>query len=197
MSYTETLGRVMAGDYDEASEEERAEAVKELIAMCSVGAGAVSIQPVPLLDVVLVTPIQVGLVQGIGRIHGYHLDQKAVTEILAAFGASIVAQNVMMAAAKFVPIAGWAAAAAMAWALTQAIGEVADHYFKNGRGVPQDDLRTMFKKTYEQRKAERMNAMKAAPTLKERLEQLNEAYKAGLIDEEAYEAKKREILAEL
>ncbi len=196
MSYAATLGRVMAGDYDDATQEERHEAVKELIAVCAVAAGAVSIQPVPLLDLVLVSPIQVGLVQGIGRIYGHQLDKKAVVEMLSTFGASLVAQNVMMASAKLVPFAGWIAAAAMAYALTHAIGEVADHYFRHGRGVSPDDLKSMFRKTYKEKKDERMAAMKE-PSLKERLEQLKEAYAAGLIDDDEFEVKKADILAAL
>jgi len=196
MGYAETLGRIMAGDYDEATQEERDGAVKELISMCAVAAGAVSIQPVPLLDLVFVAPIQVGLVQGIGRIYGHQLDKKAVIEILSTFGASLVAQNVMMASAKLVPFAGWIAAAAMAYALTHAIGEVADHYFRHGRGVSSDDLKTMFKNAYKEKKDEKMAEMRE-PTLKERLEQLKEAYAAGLIDDDEFEAKKADILAAL
>ena len=192
MGYAETLGRIMAGDYDEATQEERDGAVKELISMCAVAAGAVSIQPVPLLDLVFVAPIQVGLVQGIGRIYGHQLDKKAVIEILSTFGASLVAQNVMMASAKLVPFAGWIAAAAMAYALTHAIGEVADHYFRHGRGVSSDDLKTMFKNAYKEKKDEKMAEMRE-PTLKER----KEAYAAGLIDDDEFEAKKADILAAL
>jgi uncharacterized protein (DUF697 family) len=197
MSYSQTVGRVMAGDYDGSTPEERSEAVRELITVCATAAGAVAIQPFPLLDVLLVSPIQIALVQGIGRIYGHRLDQKAVLEMMGTFGASLVAQNVMMAAAKLVPFAGWVAGAAMAYATTWAIGEVADHYFKYGRGVPADDLRDMFRRVYDGKKRERESAMKAAPSLKERLEQLNEARAAGLIDEEEYSRKKEEILAAL
>lgn len=197
MSYSQTVGRVMAGDYDGATPEERTAAVRELIVVCATAAGAVAIQPIPMLDVLLVSPIQIALVQGVGRIYGHRLDQKAVLEMMGAFGASLVAQNVMMAAAKLVPFAGWIAGAAMAYATTWAIGEVADHYFKNGRGVPAEDLREMFRQVYDGKKSEREAAMRAAPSLKERLEQLNEARAAGLIDEAEYNRKKEEMLAAL
>lgn len=194
MSYADTLGRVMNGDYDEATPEERAEAVREIIQVCSVASGALAIQPIPLLDMVLVIPVQVGMVQGIGRVYGHSLDRKAVIEIMATFGAGIVAQNVMIAAAKFVPFAGWIAAAAMSYALTFAIGEVSDHYFKTGRGVAPEDLKTMFKKVYREKKQERESGLRGSGSLKERLEQLTEARAAGLITEEEFEAKKQEIL---
>lgn len=194
MSYSDTVGRVLSGEFDDASAEDKVRAVRELITVCSTAAGAVAIQPVPLLDVVLITPIQIALVQGIGRIHGHHLDRRSVLEILGTFGASLVSQNILLATAKLVPVAGWLAGAAMAYAMTWAIGEVAQHYFSTGRGVGSDDLRTMFRKVYADKKEE---ALKRAPSLKERLEQLAEARAAGLLDEAEFERKKQEILSAL
>jgi uncharacterized protein (DUF697 family) len=194
MGYADTLRRVMEGDYAGASAEEKQRAVADVVQVCSVAAAAVSIQPFPLLDVALVTPIQIGMVQAIGRVHGHSLDRKSILEILGTFGASIVAQNVMMAAAKFVPFAGWIVASSMAYALTWAIGEVSEHYFRNGRGVPQDELRTMFRRVYEQKKTEKQRQHEGDTTLKERLEQLRQAHQAGLLSEEEFMRKKEEIL---
>ena len=50
-SYTDTIKRVMSGDYDDATPAERDEAVREVIQMCAAAAGAVSVQPIPLLDI--------------------------------------------------------------------------------------------------------------------------------------------------
>jgi uncharacterized protein (DUF697 family) len=197
MRYTETLNRILNGDYDQASPEERAAAIRDLVNLCSVAAGALAIQPIPLLDVALIIPIQIGMVQGIGRIHGHRLDSKSVIEIIGSFGAGLVAQNVMMATAKLVPFAGHLAAAAMAYALTYAIGEVATHYFSTGRGIPREELKEMFQAVYKRKKAEREQAMKGAPSLKEKLEQLKEARAAGLLTEEEFERKKQELLAGL
>jgi uncharacterized protein (DUF697 family) len=197
VGYSETISRILEADYADASPEERTSAIREVVSLSSVVAAALAIQPIPLLDAVLVIPVQIAMVQGIGRVHGHTLDRKSVIEMLGTFGAGIVAQNVMMAAAKLVPFAGWIAASAMAYAMTHAIGEVADHYFRTGRGIGPEELRTMFKKVYAQKKAEREEAMKGAGTLKERLEQLNEARAAGLVSEEEFERKKQEILGAL
>jgi len=194
-SYLETLNRVMEGDYDDATDEEKREAVKDVIQVCSAAAGAVAVQPVPFVDTILISPIQIAMVQAVGRIHGSTLDRKSVLEILSTFGASLVAQNVMIAAAKFVPFAGWAVAIAMAYALTYAIGEVSDYYFSHGRGVAPDDLKTMFKRVYKEKKKEKTDAHKDDETLKEKLEQLQEARAAELISEEEFERKKEELLA--
>lgn len=196
MSYMDTIRRTMEADYAEASDQEKDEAVRDLIQVCSVAAGAVAIQPIPLLDVALVTPIQIALVQGIGRVHGHQLDQKSVLEILTTFGASLVAQNAIMTAVKFVPFAGWAMAMSMAYALTYAIGEVSNEYFKRGRGVAQRDLESMFKRVYREKKAEKQEAAEGNVSLKDKIEQLNEAKKAGLLTEEEYEKKKADLLAD-
>lgn len=192
--YKETLERVIAGDYDGASDHEKREAIKDIIQMCSVAAGAVAIQPVPLLDVVLISPIQIGMVQAVGRIHGHKLDKTSVLEILGTFGASLVAQNVIMAAAKLIPFVGWIIAPSMAYALTYAIGEVSDYYFSHGRGVPESELKAMFKEVFEQKKTERQAAYKEAGSLKQRLTELTEAFEAGLITADEFEQKKQDVL---
>ncbi len=192
--HLDTLKRVLDGDYSEATEEEKSKAVKELVQVCAVAAGAVTIQPIPFVDTALIAPIQIGLVQGIGKIHGYKLDKRSILEILSTFGASIVAQNVIMAAAKFIPFFGWLVTISMAYALTWAIGEVSDHYFRNGRNVDEEELKRMFDRIYKAKKSEKEASHKGDKTLKQKLEELKEARKDGLLTEEEFEAKKAELL---
>lgn len=195
--YADTIGRVMSGDFAGASDEEKARHVRELIQVCAIAAGAVAVQPIPLLDIALLAPIQIGMVQGIGRIHGYDLDRKSVLEILSTFGASLVAQSVIMTAAKLIPFFGWAAALSMAYALTYAIGEVSDHYFRTGRGVSQASLREMFDSSYRRARADKEQSAAANVTLKAKLEQLTKAYELGLLTEDEYAKKKEELLRAL
>jgi uncharacterized protein (DUF697 family) len=189
------MKRVLDGDYTDASEDEKTRAVKELVQVCSVAAGAVTFQPFPLVDTVLITPIQIGLVQGIGKIHGYKLDTKSILEMFGTFGASIVAQNLIMAAAKLIPFVGWVITISMGYALTWAVGEVSDHYFRNGRRVDEAELKAMFERIYKTKKAEKTEQHKADKTLKEKLEQLKRARADGLLTDEEFETKKAEILA--
>lgn len=193
-SYAETFQRVLEGDYQDATPDERREAVREVIEMGSAAAAAAAIQPLPLLDVLLISPIQIGMVQAIGRVHGHRLDQKSILEILSTFGASVLAQNLIISSAKLVPFAGWIAAPAMAYSLTWAVGEVSEHYFAGGRGIEPAELREMFRKTYRSKKEEKVAAHRGDGSLKERLEQLAEAHRAGALTDEEYEAKKAEIL---
>jgi uncharacterized protein (DUF697 family) len=193
--HLDTLKRVLDGDYSEATDAEKQRAVRELVQVCAVAAGAVTIQPIPFVDTALLAPIQIGLVQGIGKIHGYKLDKRSILEILSTFGASLVAQNVIMAAAKFIPFLGWVVTISMAYAMTWAIGEVSDHYFRNGRNVDEQELKKMFERVYKAKKAEKEESHKADKTLKEKLEELKEARKEGLLTDDEFEAKKAELLA--
>jgi len=194
--YTDTIERVLEGNFDDASEEERQEAVKEVIAVCSLAASAVTIQPFPLVDLALITPIQIGMVQAIGRVHGHDLDRKSVLEILTTLGASIVAQNAVMAAAKCIPVLGWLMTLSMAYALTHAIGEVSDHYFLHGRGVSPDRLRAMFRKAYREKRAEKEREHHDNKELDRKLKLLRKLHSEGLLTEEEFEAKKQELLDE-
>lgn len=197
-SYTETMKRVMEGDFGDASEQERDEAVADVIRVGSIAAAAVVIQPIPFVDIATLSPIQITMVQAVGRVRGFtDLNSKSVLEILSTFGASIVAQNVLISAGGLLgPFLGPMVKVPMAYALTWAIGEVSDHYFKTGRGASPDELKSMFKKVYKQKKAEKEAAGRTAGTLKERLDQLKEAYAAGLLTEEEFQRKKEEMLAD-
>ncbi len=195
-SHTDTLDRILDGDFADATDDERTEAVREVIGACSVAAAAVAIQPIPLLDAALITPIQIVMVQAIGRVHGHALDRKAVLEILTTLGASLVAQNAMMAAAKCIPVLGWLVAVSMAFALTWAIGEVSDHYFRCGRGVEPAELRAMFREVYTDKRAEKQRQHRHDRDLKRKLDLLQQMLEEGLIDEDEYQARKEDLLAE-
>lgn len=193
--YIDTLKRVVEGDYANASDEEKDQAVTEVKKVGSAAAAAVAFQPLPLVDLALVSPIQILMVQAIARVRGFKIDRRAAVEILSTFGASLLAQNAIMAAAKFVPFAGWLVSISMAYALTYALAEVADHYFRNGRGASADELKQMFKRVYQEKRAEKEAQHKGNASLKDKLEQLKDAYKSGLLTEEQYEKKKEELLS--
>lgn len=194
-SYQETLDRILRGDFADASDEEKRETCAQVKKVCSVAAAAVAFQPFPLVDLAFISPIQIAMVQGIARVHGHRLDKRAVLEILGTFGASILAQNAIMAAAKLVPFAGWLIAMSMAYALTFAIGEVSEHYFRSDRGADPEELKAMFKRVYRDKKAEKEAQHRSDDRLKDKLEQLKEARQADLLTEEEFERKKEELLA--
>ncbi|MFH1811815.1 MAG: DUF697 domain-containing protein [Pseudomonadota bacterium] len=193
--FSSLLDRIMKGDYQDASSEQKEADLAEIKKVCSIAAAAVSFQPIPLVDSALIAPIQIGMVQAIARIHGHKLDRQSILEMLSTFGASILAQNAMMAAAKLIPIAGWLISVSMAYALTWAIAEVSDHYFRTGRGASSAELKDMFKRVYKSKKQEKQAEHKGNATLKDKLDQLKQARAEGLINDEEFEKKKEDVLA--
>jgi uncharacterized protein (DUF697 family) len=149
--YKETVKRILQGDFEGASEEEKRGAVKNLTASCTAAATVIVLQPVPALDVWLLLPVHIGLVQGIAHIRGYHLDKKSVLEILRTIRQSLLVQHVTIAGAKLVPGIGWLVAIAAANALTYALGEVSDFYFRRGRSMLPSELRAMLDRTFKER----------------------------------------------
>jgi uncharacterized protein (DUF697 family) len=192
-----TFDRVLSGDFDDADDVEKALAVHEVLQVSSIAASAVSIQPLPFVDMVLIAPIQIGMVQCVGRIYGHRLDKKAVVEILSTFGASLVTQGAMMSAAKLIPFVGWLITVPMAYAMTWAVGEVAHYYFRMGRGVPPAELSSMFERIYREKKEERRAAHDKKPSLSEQLKDIVRAREEGLLTDEEFEAAKARVLGGL
>ncbi len=197
MGYLETVSRVMHGNFANATDADKLAAVRDVTVVCSAAAAAVALQPVPLLDVALLAPIHVGMVQAIGQVHGHKLDAKSVVEMIATFGGSIVTRGVLGSVVKVIPVFGWAASASMAYAMTYAIGEASHCYFASGRGMSAAQLRSVFRSTYEAKRAEKAESAKTHETLKDKLRQLSEAYEAGLLTEDEYRKKKEDVLKEL
>jgi uncharacterized protein (DUF697 family) len=197
MGYLETIARVMHGNFEHATDAEKLAAVRDVTVVCSVGAAAVTVQPVPLLDIALLAPIHVGMVQAIGQVHGHKLDAKSVVEMLATFGGTLVTRSILGSVVKVIPVFGWAASASMAYAMTYAIGEVSHCYFASGRGLSSSQLRTMFRSVYDAKRAEKADAAKANETLKDKLRQITDAYEAGLLTAEEYREKKEQVLKEM
>jgi uncharacterized protein (DUF697 family) len=179
------------------SDEERDRAASEVIRVGSVVAAAVVIQPIPVLDLALITPIQIAMVKAIGGIYGYTLDWKTAFGIIGAFGASIATQNIVVASAKMVPFAGLPVAISVAYAMTHAIGVASKSYFKSGRKLSRARMRQLFAADFEATRTAKLQAASKDPALERELSQLAEAYRAGKLGEQEYMQKKEELLSRL
>jgi uncharacterized protein (DUF697 family) len=108
----------------------------------------VALQPVPFLDILLITPIQIGLVQGIGRLRGYHLGKKSALEIFRALRTSLTTEQLAIVGGKLVPTLGWLFSASVAYSMTYAFGELMDYYFRVGRSMLPAEMRETLKKQF-------------------------------------------------
>jgi uncharacterized protein (DUF697 family) len=142
------LDAILERRTDEWTESERREAMRGLVQAASASAAVAALQPIPFLDPVLLTPIQVGMVQAAARIHGYPIDKKSALELLKSFRVSLLARHLVIAGAKFVPTLGALVSAPLAYALTSALGEFADRYFERGRSMPPAEMRDTLDRLY-------------------------------------------------
>jgi uncharacterized protein (DUF697 family) len=150
--YKEELKRICGGQLDDASELEKERAAHALAQSCGAAAGLIAMQPVPLIDPLLIAPIQIAMVQGIARIYGYRLDKKSVLEILRTLRMSLLTQSTAGAAAKLVPVFGSLVSGATAHALTYAIGELSIRYFRGGRSMLPAQMRATLRRLFKEKR---------------------------------------------
>jgi uncharacterized protein (DUF697 family) len=83
----------------------------------------------PGVDLPVLTMSQIRLVLGIARCYGQEVDASRVPELLGVVGAGFGFRAAARELLDLVPVAGWAAKGAVAYAGTRAIGEAARRYF--------------------------------------------------------------------
>jgi uncharacterized protein (DUF697 family) len=93
--------------------------------------------PIPGADMPAITANQGRMVLGLAAVYGEELNLDRARELGAVLAAGFGLRAVSRQLVKFVPVAGWAAAAAIAYAGTLAMGRAAVLYFERGR-LPQD-----------------------------------------------------------
>jgi uncharacterized protein (DUF697 family) len=199
--YRETLEHSLHDDFDHASEEARASAVSRLIETSSAAAAVLAFQPFPGVDSLLVTPVHQELVEGIAHIRGFRLDRHGVFhEIVYPLGRRLVVQHAAMAATKLIPFADFLAVP-VAYALTLTLGQVADDYFRRGRSMSPEELRTCFDAVYKverahavKEKRDELRALFREPEVRRRVEEVKEAGRRGALSPEQVDRAIGEIL---
>jgi uncharacterized protein (DUF697 family) len=176
-----------------ATEEERTRAVEELIRKTSVTAAASTLQPVPVLDVAILTPLQFRMVRTIGRVRGCGVDDKEVKRIFHAVRMPIIASQASLLVAKLLQWIPWVPeilAFSLAYSLTFAIGRVSDEYFRE-QGMPLDRLRPRLEEISKKQFAEavhvKRNELRAIfrdPETRRRVKDLEKEYYEGKMDDD-------------
>lgn len=120
--------------------QERREQLKRLstsiINKFSTIAGTIGASPVPIADILILTPLQLLMIAIIGGLSCREFNKDTAHEYLAAAGINVGAAFGLRTAAhqllKLVPIAGWLGSGAIAASGTYAIGKSAEAYFFSG-----------------------------------------------------------------
>jgi uncharacterized protein (DUF697 family) len=92
------------------------------------GAGAI---PIPFVDLLIIPGIQVKLVMELAELYGQPLAGKGFMELAAGLGLGLVARQAAREFAKFIPVVGAAAGAALAGASTYALGRAFCFYYQS------------------------------------------------------------------
>ncbi|WP_224361493.1 YcjF family protein [Hyalangium versicolor] len=146
MSWLDTLDDIRTRDFSKVSEKDRDKAARDVINLCSYAAALVAISPLPLSDVVLMLPIQTGMVITVGHIYGRKVTKATARDLILELGTTaglgLLARQGIKA---LVPVFGALLTVAPAFAANWAMGRVAMEYFKNPR-LSREGLKEVFRR---------------------------------------------------
>jgi uncharacterized protein (DUF697 family) len=150
MSWLDTLESIRTRNFSKVSAPERDKTAREVINMCSYAAAVVSISPIPFSDVVLMLPIQTGMVMTVGHIYGRKVDQASAKRLILELGATAGAGFLVRQGIKaLVPIFGGLLTVVPAFAGNWGIGRVAMEYFKNP-GLSKDEMNEVYRQAKDE-----------------------------------------------
>ncbi len=104
-----------------SSKKEKVRVIIHGAATASAAAGAGMAQ-VPTSDSVVIAPIQIGMVIGIGSVYGHSVTQTEALGIIAAAGAVGIGRKISQILVGWIPLWGNMTNASTAFALTEAVG---------------------------------------------------------------------------
>jgi uncharacterized protein (DUF697 family) len=129
---------------------ERDKAARDVINLCSYAVAVVSISPIPLSDVVLMLPIQTGMVMTVGHIYGRKVTKASARDLILELGATAGLGFLARQGIKaLLPVFGALLTVVPAFAANWAMGRVAVEYFKNP-GATQEELKEVFRKAKDE-----------------------------------------------
>jgi GTP-binding protein Era len=115
---------------------------------------AVALAPIPVADILVLTPIQMAMVATIGHFHGVEVTAERATELMGVMGAGVGLREAARQLVKLVPGYGLVVSASIAFAGTVALGEVANVWFARKMKVDAQDLKELFTRTATRAKEE-------------------------------------------
>lgn len=124
----------------------RAKRVRALTYSKATACAGVALTPIPIADIVVITPIQIALVASIGYLHGVDVTRERILELLSVLGVGVGLRLAARQIAKLVPGAGSVVSAGIAFTGTVALGETANVWFSRNMSVPADELRELFRR---------------------------------------------------
>ncbi|HYH95965.1 YcjF family protein [Hyalangium sp.] len=150
MSWLDTLDDIRTRDFSKVSMKERDQTARDVVNMSSYMTALVAISPLPWTDVVLMLPIQTGMVVTVGHIYGRKVSKASARELILEMGTTAgVGLLARQGIKALIPMVGPLLTVGPAYAANWAMGRVAMEYFKNP-GLNREGLREVFRRAREE-----------------------------------------------
>jgi uncharacterized protein (DUF697 family) len=189
--YRDTIARLMRGNFQDLTPEQRRDKVEQVIQICASAAMVLSAMPVPFLDL----PVHAAMVRAVARVHGMDgSERQLVWKLAAGLGLGFTIREGL----RFVPFAGNLTRLTRAYGAAWALGQAADLYFEHAarKAAPPDpeSAQRTFALTLE-RKSEEQAVRLQGHAVVQRLRELKMDWDAGRIDEATFRSRVEVLLA--
>ncbi len=125
---------------------------KRIVKGAATACAGIAITPIPVADITIMTPVQIGMVLKIAALFGMELSWKRAKELLATVGSGLALRSLAQTLLKFFPIAGSFISPAIAFSGTMALGEVAIFYFENQMALDKQQIEERYYKAIQEAK---------------------------------------------
>lgn len=151
----------------------------QVVRRTTITAALIALTPIPLMDIIPLTAVQVTMVLTIARIYGQPLNYKRGREIFTGLGAGVIARTLFGELSKLGGVPGWVLSASIAAGTTLSIGALVVEMFETGLSPSKGRASALASKMTKRLKQKLSGMGRKTPT-KERLTQALD----GLLDEE-------------
>lgn len=185
------------------SKKAQAEAIIRTHVLWAMGGGLI---PLPLVDFAAVTAIQLEMLQQLARLYEVDYSQSTGKAFVSALTGTTIARlgaSLIKAIPGVGTILGGATMSLTSGASTYAVGQVAINHFTNSgtlNNFVEDQLRQAYDSAFEKGKtyvSDLENKKDEAADIYQALEKLGKLKEQGILTEEEFKAKKKELLERL
>jgi uncharacterized protein (DUF697 family) len=169
---------------------------RALIHGTAIAAAGVAVSPIPVSDVIILVPMQAGMVISVAKIYGYEITEDMAKEILVVAGGGVVLRYAFQIIVKFIPVLGSLIGPAIAYGGTIAIGETAILYFESGMQATPEEIAAAYRRAKEKAQRE-FKSTGMEDKMKEngdQLKDLGDKLQAGQIGQEDFRTASTRLL---
>lgn len=109
----------------------------------------IALYPLPIADILLMTPIQISMVLKIAKIYGIKTNNSIIRELIITVAKGFLTRALTRNIIKFVPLLGVPVSIFMSYFMTKVIGITAIRVFEKENSDSSMTLKERFKKEYE------------------------------------------------